>query len=95
MRVRPLSRSVPSPAIGETDRIWVAVTVIGEQWFGDVEQSVGATALSLARQSQAEVLQTFFVRDESDSLTFVGADLFPDFTNPALRDALRERLLAV
>jgi len=71
----------------------IAVTVVGDRWFGRVDDLVATHALRLARLAEAEVLQAFFETDTDAGARFIGADLWPDVMVPDVADALLRRVL--
>lgn len=69
----------------------IPVTVIGEHWFGDVEDALGQQAVKLAQAVPIDLLTVMF--DGTDTAaSFVSADPMIDIEQPQIAEALLERL---
>ena|ERR1700731_110706 len=71
-----------------------AVTVVADQWFGDVSAALGRQAVRLAKLVGAELLTAHFDRQDPDA-TFDSAELLIDPTSEAVADALFDRFAGV
>ena len=69
----------------------VAVTVVGDEWFGAVEPSLAAQAKRLARAAGVDLLEVRFSGGELGS-HFVSANLWPDLSPPRVADSVLEYL---
>jgi hypothetical protein len=62
-----------------------AVTVIGKQCIGSIDEEVKLNARRLAAHTNVDILQTYF-----DGRVFLGADLMADISGPEHTDAVLE-----
>jgi hypothetical protein len=69
----------------------VAVTVVGEHWFGDVAPALGEHALRLARFLRLELLNVSFAGREAGA-PFVNAEPFTPLNSEPIAAALLSRL---
>jgi hypothetical protein len=82
-----------SPASGPPDPPSVPVTVVGERCLGTVDEALAEQAQLLARAAGADLLVVRFSGAEAGS-RFVGADLWPDISDPAVADAVLDHFSA-
>jgi hypothetical protein len=68
------------------------VTVVGELYFGDVEEAIGEQAKKLAHVSGTELLEVQFSGSKGGSV-FVSANTCPDLNNFDISDAVLRHLL--
>jgi hypothetical protein len=93
IRVKPARRkaymgTISSPALSEVQEL-SEVIVVGEHWFGLVDDYLGALAVRLARAAGAELLSITF-----DQETFAGASSLPVLNSEPVIGAVLERLEA-
>lgn len=67
------------------------VTVLGQRWFGEVDEALGEQAMRLALQAKVDLLTVRFDGSGAGA-AFLSAELSIDVSAPAVRDALLERL---
>jgi hypothetical protein len=83
-----------------TPRAWneahgpvATVTVVGDRWFGGIDQTLGVQARCLAKAAGVDLLAVHFATTES-GCAFFGVDLQPDTASPDIADAILEYLTA-
>jgi hypothetical protein len=69
----------------------LAVTVVGNRWFGGVDHTLAAQARRLAQAAGVDLLAAYFQATES-GYAFRGVDLQPDVSSPQVADAILEYL---
>lgn len=90
----PVHRHAGSPtgsACGETPLIGATFTVVGNRVFGKADPVLGRHALCLARLAGVDLLAVHFSGPDRDS-KFVSADVFPNFSEDSVADAVLEYL---
>jgi hypothetical protein len=92
--VRAVERHVlraPGSGSSVPETSTVGVTVVGNGWFGAVDQALAAQAKSLAKAAGVDLLEVRFSGSEPGA-HFVSANLWPDLSSPGVADAVLKYL---
>ncbi|MHB8520532.1 MAG: hypothetical protein ACYDH9_07225 [Limisphaerales bacterium] len=82
----------PEDACESSREPFVEVIVVGERWFGPVDEPLGRQAQQLACAAGTQLLGVWFSGPRAGA-SFVGANLWPDLSRDEVSDAVRDYLL--
>jgi hypothetical protein len=80
-------RSVENPSWPKPEGPYVELTIVGENWFGDVDSALARKALTVAKMAGVQLVKFSFDGSGSDA-TFLAADVCPPIDDEYIEQAV-------